>query len=338
MPDAVQLGYKASAEQFAPRRLLDFAVEAENIGLDAVAVSDHFQPWRHSNGHAPYSLAWLAAVGERTERVKLGTSVLTPTFRYHPSIVAQAFGTLACLSPGRVFLGVGGGEAMNERPALGIEWPRFKERSGRLAEAVELIRQLWSDERVSFDGEYYKTVLATIYDRPPEPVPIYIAAGGPKAAKLVGRLGDGFICTSGKDPALYEQLLGALAEGAGEEGRDRGAIANMIEVKLSYDHDVDYARTACEWWGALALPAEAKSGTEDPVELERLADEGKDRAHTRFIVSNDPEEVVESVCTYVDLGFTELVFHFPGEDQSRALQQFGADVVPLMRERWGGGA
>ena len=129
MPDAVQLGYKASAEQFAPRRLLDLAVEAENIGLDAVAVSDHFQPWRHSNGHAPYSLAWLAAVGERTERVKLGTSVLTPTFRYHPSIVAQAFGTLACLSPGRVFLGVGGGEAMNERPALGIEWPRFKERA-----------------------------------------------------------------------------------------------------------------------------------------------------------------------------------------------------------------
>jgi coenzyme F420-dependent glucose-6-phosphate dehydrogenase len=338
MPDAVQLGYKASAEQFAPRRLLDFAVEAESIGLDAVAVSDHFQPWRHSNGHAPYSLAWLAAIGERTERVKLGTSVLTPTFRYHPSIVAQAFGTLACLSPGRVFLGVGGGEAMNERPALGIEWPRFKERSGRLAEAVELIRQLWSDERVSFDGEYYTTVLATIYDRPPEPAPIYIAAGGPKAAKLVGRLGDGFICTSGKDPALYEQLLGALAEGAGDEGRDRGAIANMIEVKLSYDHDVDYARTACEWWGALALPAEAKSGTEDPVELERLADEGKDRAHTRFIVSNDPEEVVESVSTYVDLGFTELVFHFPGEDQSRALQQFGADVVPLMRERWGGGA
>jgi coenzyme F420-dependent glucose-6-phosphate dehydrogenase len=334
----VQLGYKASAEQFAPRRLLDFSVEAERIGLDAVAISDHFQPWRHSNGHAPYSLAWLAALGERTERVRLGTSVLTPTFRYHPSIVAQAFGTLACLNPGRVFLGIGAGEAMNEKPALGIEWPKFRERSGRLGEAVELIRQIWSDERVSFEGEYYRTILATIYDRPDEPVPIYIAAGGPKAAKLVGRLGDGFICTSGKGRELYETLLGALAEGAAEAGRDADGIAKMIEIKLAYDHDVDYARESCEWWGALALPSEAKQGIEDPVELERLADEGKDRAHTRFIVSNDPEEVIEQVGEYVELGFSELVFHFPGEDQERALGQFGADVLPLMRERWGGGA
>ena len=335
MTGPVRLGYKASAEQFAPRKLLDFAVQAERIGLDTVAISDHFQPWRHTTGHAPYSLAWIAALGERTERVSLGTSVLTPTFRYHPSIVAQAFGTLACLNPGRVFLGIGAGEAMNEKPALGIEWPRFKERSGRLAESVELIRQIWSNERVSFQGDYYRTILATIYDRPPQPVPIYMAAGGPKAAKLVGRLGDGFICTSGKDPALYDTLLGALAEGAEEQGREPGAIAKMIEVKLSYDRDVDYARTSCEWWGALALPSEAKSGIEDPVELERLADEGKDRAHTRFIVSNDPEEVVERVQTYVDLGFDELVFHFPCGDQARSLDQFAADVLPLMRGRWG---
>jgi len=331
MTDSLRLGYKASAEQFAPRALLDFAVEAERIGLDAVAISDHFQPWRHSNGHAPYSLAWLAALGERTERVVMGTSVLTPTFRHHPSIVAQAFGTLACLNPGRVFLGIGGGEAMNERPALGIDWPRFKERSARLAESVDLIRRLWSDERVTFEGDYYETVLATVYDRPPEPLPIYIAAGGPKAAKLGGRLGDGFICTSGKDPALYESLLAALADGAEEESRDPGAIHKMIEVKLSYDHDVNYARAACEWWGALALPGEAKSGIEDPVELERLADEGKDRAHTRFIVTNDPEEAVEKIGTYVDLGFSELIFHFPGEDQSRALEQFAADVMPRLR-------
>ena len=331
MTDSLRLGYKASAEQFAPRALLDFAVAAERIGLDAVAISDHFQPWRHSNGHAPYSLAWLAALGERTERVVMGTSVLTPTFRHHPSIVAQAFGTLACLNPGRVFLGIGGGEAMNERPALGIDWPRFKERSARLAESVELIRRLWSEERVTFEGDYYETVLATVYDRPPEPLPIYIAAGGPKAAKLVGRLGDGFICTSGKDPALYESLLAALADGAEEESGDPGAIHKMIEVKLSYDHDVNYARAACEWWGALALPGEAKSGIEDPVELERLADEGKDRAHTRFIVTNDPEEAVEKIGTYVDLGFSELIFHFPGEDQSRALEQFAADVMPRLR-------
>ena len=138
----VRLGYKASAEQFAPRELLEFAVKAEEIGLDVVAISDHFQPWRHNTGHAPYSIGWLSALGERTERVMLATSVLTPTFRYHPSVVAQAFATLACLNPGRVLLGIGGGEAMNERPAIGIEWPKYKERIARLTESVELMRKL----------------------------------------------------------------------------------------------------------------------------------------------------------------------------------------------------
>jgi len=310
------------------------AVAAERAGMDSVAVSDHFQPWRHTTGHAPFSLAWLAAVGERTERVTLGTSVLTPTFRYHPSIVAQAYATLACLNPGRMFLGIGGGEAMNEKPALGIEWPRFAERSGRLAESVELTRRLWTEERVSFEGEYYRTVRATIYDRPPEPVPIYLAASGPKAAKLAGRVGDGFICTSGKGMDLYEQLLGALEEGAREGGRDPAAIDRMVEIKVSYDSDLGYASTSCEWWAALALTTEQKSGIEDPVELERLADENADRASTRFIVTDDPQEVVERVADYVALGFSNLVFHFPGQDQARALEQFAGDVMPLMRERW----
>jgi len=127
----LKLGYKASAEQFGPRELLDFSVVAEEVGFDSVMVSDHFQPWRHHGGHAPYSLAWLAALGERTSRVTIGTSVATPTFRYHPSIVAQAIGTIAVLNPGRVILGVGTGESMNEVPATGMEWPKFKERPRR---------------------------------------------------------------------------------------------------------------------------------------------------------------------------------------------------------------
>src|SRR5712692_9389475 len=146
----LRLGYKASAEQFAPRTLLDFAVEAERIGFDSVFVSDHFQPWRDSDGHAPFSFAWLAALGERTKRVTLGTSVVTPTFRYHPAIVAQAMATLAALYPDRVLLGVGTGESMNEVPVLGIEWPDFKERFGRLKEAIEIMRKLWTEERITF--------------------------------------------------------------------------------------------------------------------------------------------------------------------------------------------
>jgi coenzyme F420-dependent glucose-6-phosphate dehydrogenase len=331
----LRLGYKASAEQFAPRRLLEFAVDAERQGLEIVAISDHFQPFRHTGGHGTAALPWLGAVGERTERALLGTSVLTPTLRYHPSMIAHAFGTLALLCPGRVFLGVGTGESLNETPATGAEWPGAKERRLRLAEAIELMRRLWSDERVTFEGEYYRTRNATIYDRPDEPVPIYVAASGPLAAKLAGRVGDGFIVTSGKDPALYEELSGAMEEGARAAGRDPAGIVRMIEIKVSYDHDLDFARHACEYWAPLALSPEQKRDVEDPVELERLADADPGIAQRRFIVSDDADEVVERIRPYVELGFDQLVFHAPGDDQQRFLDQFCADVVPRLRAAFG---
>jgi coenzyme F420-dependent glucose-6-phosphate dehydrogenase len=330
-----KLGYKASAEQFAPRELLEFSQLAEQVGLDSVAVSDHFQPWRHKTGHAPNSLVWLGALAQATERVQMLTSVLTPTMRYHPSIVAQSFGTLGCLAPGRVILGVGTGEAMNETPATAAEWPGAKERRLRMAEAIELIRELWAGERVTFEGEYYRTDKATIYDKPEQPVPIYVAASGPLAAKLAGRAGDGFICTSGKGTELYEQLLGNVAEGAEAAGKDASSIERTIEVKVSYDRDADYALKACEWWAALALTADEKSGIEDPIEMERLADEHADRAHTRFIVTADPEECAEKIWWYVDQGFQHLIFHGPGADQRRFLEQFSEDVLPLLRSRAG---
>jgi alkanesulfonate monooxygenase SsuD/methylene tetrahydromethanopterin reductase-like flavin-dependent oxidoreductase (luciferase family) len=146
----LKFGYKASAEQFSPRELVEYAVLAEHVGLDSVVISDHFQAWRHNGGHAPFSLSWLAAVGERTERVQLGTSVMTPTFRYNPAVIAQAFATLACLYPDRVMIGIGTGEALNEVAVARLEWPEFKERFARMREAVELMRALWTGERVTF--------------------------------------------------------------------------------------------------------------------------------------------------------------------------------------------
>src|SRR5450755_3333033 len=249
----MRYGYKASAEQFAPRELVDYSVLAERLGLETIGVSDHFQPWRHHGGHSPNVLPWLGALGERTERALIGTSVMTPTLRYQPSIIAQAFATLACLQPDRVFLGVGTGEALNERPATGLEWPGGRERRRRLAEAIELMRKLWTEERVDFEGEYYRTERATIYDRPERPVPIYVAASGPLAAKLAGRVGAGFICTSGKKPELYEELSGNVREGAESVGRDPDAIDRMMEIKVSYDRDAQYAHDACAFWAALAL-------------------------------------------------------------------------------------
>jgi len=330
----VRIGYKASAEQFGPRELVELSVLAEQQGLDTVVVSDHYQPWRHDGGHAPFSLAWLSAVGERTSRVLLGTSVLTPTFRYHPAVIAQAFATMGCLFPGRVMLGVGTGEAMNEVAVTGIEWPEFKERYGRLRESVRLMRRLWSDERVSFEGDWYRTVDATVYDRPEQPVPIYIAAGGPQVAKYAGRAGDGFICTSGKGMELYaDKLLPAVAEGREAAGKDPAGIDRMIEIKLSYDPDPDRALENTRFWAPLALTGEQKAGLEDPIAMQRAGDALPiEQVASRWIVASDPEDAVARVKPYVDLGFTHLVFHAPGEDQRRFLAAFCEQVVPSLRE------
>jgi coenzyme F420-dependent glucose-6-phosphate dehydrogenase len=330
------LGYKASAEQFGPRQLLDFAVDAENNGFESVWVSDHFQPWRHTNGHSPFAMAWLAAVGERTRHMMMGTSVLTPTFRYPPAVVAQAFGTLGALNPGRVTLGVGAGESLNEVAATGMEMPAPRERLARLREAVELIRRLWSEESVTFEGEFYRTRNATIYDKPAEPIPIYLSAGGPVAAKLAGRLGDGFICTSGKGMELYrDQLIPGLEQGAREAGRDPTTIDRMIEVKVAFDTDRQRALDDTRIWAALALPAEDKAGIDDPREMERKAATVADQAYRRWLVSTDPEEHVEQIRPYLELGFNHLVFHAPGDDQSRFIQLYAREILPRLRARWG---
>lgn len=332
----LKLGYKASAEQFAPRQLLEFGVHAEKVGFDSVMVSDHFQPWRHTDGHAPFSFAWLGALGERTSRVIIGTSVVTPTFRYHPSVVAQAMATLGALYPGRVLLGVGTGESLNDVPATGMEWPPFKERLGRLTEAIELMRRLWTEERVSYAGEYYRTERATLYDRPAEPVPLYVAASGPSAARLAGRVADGFICTSGKATELYrDTLLPNVNAGLTRAARDPASLEYLMEVKVSFDSERARALEDTRHWAALALSPQEKTGVEDPMEMEKLADAlPVERAASRWIVSSDPDEHVERVGAYVELGFTHLVFHAPGPDQTRFMDLYAEAVLPRLRARF----
>ena len=333
----LKLGYKASAEQFDPRSLLEFGCLAEQSGFDSVFISDHFQPWKHQDGHAPFSLAWLGALGAKTSRVTIGTSVMTPTFRYHPSVVAQAFATLGVMFPGRVVLGIGTGESLNEVPATGMVWPDFKERFARLRESVTLMRQLWTEERVTFEGQYYRTQNATIYDRPATPVPIYIAAAGALIAKYAGRMGDGLICTSGKARELYtETLLPKVAEGLAEAGPKAHDYERMIEVKVSFDTDRQRAMEDTRHWAVLALTPEEKVSVEDPAEMDRLAAAlPAERAASRWIVSTDPDEHVERIGAYVALGFTHLVFHAPGPDQARFLQLYADQVLPRLRRQFG---
>ena len=265
---------------------------------------------------------------------------MTPTFRYNPAVIAQAFATLGSLYPGRIILGVGTGEALNEiatgfRGAGEQDWPEFKERYARLREAITLMRQLWTEDQVSFDGEYYSTHDASIYDRPDEPIPVYIAAGGPLVAGYAGRAGDGFICTSGKGMDLYtEKLLPAVVAGAEKAGRDVASIDHTIEIKLSYDTDPAAALENTRFWAPLSLSKEEKHDITDPVEMERAADALPiEQVASRWIVGSDPDETVERIGEYIDAGFNHLVFHAPGHDQRRFMESFERDLAPRLRAR-----
>jgi coenzyme F420-dependent glucose-6-phosphate dehydrogenase len=218
-----------------------------------------------------------------------------------------------------------------------MPWPEPKERTARLKEAVTLIRQLWSEPRLSFQGQFYRTEKATIYDKPDVPPPIYIAGAGPVMAKYAGQFGDGFICTSGKARELYtDTLLPNVATGVQASGRKPQDLDMMIEVKVSFDTDRKRALEDTRHWAALALSPEEKSSVEDPLEMERLADAvTTERAAKRWIVSTDPDEQVEQIRPYVEMGFRHLVFHAPGPDQARFLNLYADEVLPRLRTAFG---
>ena len=194
------------------------------------------------------------------------------------------------------------------------------------------MKRLWTEDYVTFEGKYFATREAKIFDKPADGVPLYVAGAGPQVAEFAGKEADGFICTSGKGAELYrDTLLPALAKGAADAGRDAGSIERTIEMKVSYDTDRERAMADTKEWAALALPAEDKAGVEDPREMERRAKAAEAKAHTRFIVSTDPEEHVAKIREYVSWGFTHLVFHFPGRDQERAMRLYAQDILPRLR-------
>ncbi len=220
-----RVGFVLSHEQFPTSKLVEFAAAAEQAGFGYLWASDHLQPWQDNEGHSSFPWLTLGLVSQRTRAATFGTGVTCPTYRHHPTDVAQAFATLAGLAPGRVFLGVGTGEAINELAGTG-QFGRYPERHDRLIEAITLIRQLWSGQRVSFRGRYFQTEQLRLYDLPTQPPPIYVAAGGPKSATLAGQYGDGWITTGGMDPRLRT----AFEQGARAAGKDPARMPTFVET------------------------------------------------------------------------------------------------------------
>lgn len=321
-----KIGFVLSHEQFPARDLIEYGVAAEDAGFDMIWCSDHFQPWQDNEGHA--SMAWLtlSALGQRTQRLLMGTGVTCPSFRYHPSVVAQAFASLGVLYPERIFLGVGAGEALNEMAATG-EWGDYRERASRLTEAVDLIRHLWTGERIDFFGRFYRTNQARLYELPAQPVPLYIAGSGPKSMKTAGAKGDGLITDTKR--ALQQELRQAFAEGAAAAGKDASAMPILAEHMVVVG-DENEARSSAELWRFMPKSWELYVGDPNPVDIEQRAnrDIPIQQVYGDWPVSADPGVHVAALQKLIDGGVSHIFVHSPQTDQRRVIRFYGEQVLP----------
>lgn len=326
----VSIGWKCGIEQYPPAELLDYAVTAEEAGFDIVEASDHFHPWSEK-GQASFCWTLLGAVAARTKRILLGTGVTCPTLRYHPAIIAQATATLDNLAPGRVFLGVGTGEALNEYPVMAY-WPGYTERRERLQEAIELMRELWTGETVSFDGEYYQTRKAKLYTPPTQQIPIYVSAMVPGSAEFAGKYGDGLFTVGGKPIELYKEIIKNFEEGAREVGKDPAKLPKIIELNVQYTQDTDAAiQGQLQYWAGSYIPALFNQKIYTPAMSEENGQVvGADTIKQTNCISADPEEHAKFVKQYTDIGFDHVIVHSAGPDQKAFVNEYGRDVIPRL--------
>lgn len=321
-PTGKGVGFILSHEQFRTDQLVRQAQAAEQAGFQYVWASDHIQPWQDNEGHSMFPWLTLALVGHSTSRVSFGTGVTCPTYRYHPATVAQAFASLTILSPGRVFLGVGTGERLNEQ-ATTNSYGNYAERHDRLIEAIELIRQLWSGSRISFSGRYFQTNSLRLYDLPAAPPPIFVAAGGPKSAKLAGRFGDGWITQARNltDP----KLLSAFGAGAQAAGRDVTGLGKRAELLAVVGDNTDATRAATLWRftaGAVDQP--------NPVEIQHAAESNPiDKVLAGWTVGTDPTPHINAVQKVLDAGAVPFL-HFPQADPLAAIEFYRSNVLPKL--------
>ncbi len=328
----LKLGWKAGPEQYPALELLDYAVAAEKAGFEAIEVSDHFHPWSEE-GQAVFAWTWLGAVAAKTSKIHMGTGITCPILRYHPAVIAQAAATLATMAPQRVYLAVGTGEALNEYAATG-EWPGYEIRQEMMGEAIELIRQLWTGEDTSFDGNYYQTKKARLYTRPEQPIPLYVSTLVPESAAYAGKYGDGLITVGGEEDDTYKQLLKSFAAGAREAGKDADKLVKMIELNVAYTSDEAGAIAAQKkYWAGAMVPALFNEKIYTPKDSAKNGKVvGEDVIKQKVCISADPQTQIENAQHYIDLGFNYLIFHSPGPDQQAFIEGYGRDVLPHLRE------
>jgi F420-dependent hydroxymycolic acid dehydrogenase len=310
-------------EQFPVPEIVELGIAAEDAGFDIVSTSDHLQPWQANEGHAGEAWVTMGSLGARTRQIWMGTTVTCPTFRYHPTVVAQAFASLSQLYPGRIFLGLGSGEALNEEAAVG-QWPKWPERSERLVEATEIIRRLWTGKQVSHQGKYY-AVNTRLYDPPAAHVPLLMAANGPKAMRRCGQYADGLIT----DPDTWKQYKSEFQEAARQAGKDPGQMPVLVEQFVVVGDQKD-AREAAELWRFIPKAFKTYYNVRDPQEIQRLAEAELplEKVYADWPVSTDPEPHIKTVSELFDSGVTIVNIHTGQQNQRRAIEFYGKEVLP----------
>jgi coenzyme F420-dependent glucose-6-phosphate dehydrogenase len=328
--EKVELGYQVSLEQFQPDVALGHAVLAEKYGFQSIWASDHFMPWYHTNATSAFAWSWLGAAAQATKNIRFGTGLTCPTFRYNPGIVAQAFATLDHMFPGRIFISVGTGEALNEVP-LGYEWPEHGERLQRLEEAILVMRKLWTGDRVSFKGTHYRLRGAKLYTPPKAKIPIFVAAFGKKAAELAGRLGDGLLTVTNPDDSYFKELIfPAVERGLVSSARDRDTFQRHIELQVSFDEDYDRAVDSVRPWAGSMMPIFFNLGVYDPRVIE---DHGKlvgDRELAKvWVIATSSEPIVKAIERYGKLGFTGVHITSSSPSQERFMKLYEKEILPI---------
>ncbi len=321
------IGYAAALEQFHPTELLHYSQLAERRGFKGVMAADHFQPWVPAQGHNAFVWSWMAALGATTTSMTFGPGVTCASFRYHPALVAQAAATQGAMTPGRFWLGLGAGEALNEH-VMGGPWPEAHVRLQMMQEAIGIIQRLLTGEIAKHDdGKFFRMERVRLWTVPKEPVPIYVATAGPVAAKWTGANCDGFI-TPGAGTKKLEMLLGKFAEGAKSVGKDPKKMPKLLQLHMSWARTKEEAtKNALVEWpnGGMPFP---KGDVRTPFDFAEIAKLVRPESYKdRMIISTDMDEHRAQIQHFIDLGFDEIHVHNVGRNQEEFIEVFAEQVI-----------
>jgi G6PDH family F420-dependent oxidoreductase len=319
---SIELGYALSSEEHKPNDLVRNAQRAEQAGFTFALISDHFHPWVDQQGHSPFVWSVLGGIANATTTLRIGTGVTCPMIRIHPAIIAQSAATIADMMPGRFFLGVGTGENLNEH-ILGDKWPASDVRREMLEESLEVIRLLWEGGSQSHYGMFYQVENAQIYTLPDELPEIYVAASGPNAAELAGRIGDGLIATS-PDRKLIKEFADAGGKGKPRYG----------QFTVSYARDEKKAQeTALKWWPTAALDGELSQELPLPAHFEQATKNATaEQVCESVICGPDPAKYMEKIQEYIDAGFSHIYIHQVGPDQESFFEFCEKEILPQFQK------